>query len=93
MTLTKIIISKKLSNKFKINSYHAKNLVRFFFEELSKSLENGEDVKISGFGKFILKDKNKRLGRNPKNGENFLIKSRKVVIFKSVRGLKMDYEK
>lgn len=93
MTLTKIIISKNLSNKFKISSYHAKNLVRFFFEELSDSLEHGENVTISGFGKFIVKDKGKRFGRNPKNGKNFLIKSRRVVVFRSVRNLKINLKK
>lgn len=93
MKLTKILISKNLSNKFQITSYHAKNLVRFFFEELSNSLEKGEYVKISGLGKFILKDKGERLGRNPKSGENFLIKSRRVVIFKSVRNLKIKFRK
>ena len=58
-----------------------------FFESLKKNLEEGKDVKISGFGNFILREKNARPGRNPKTGEEVLIKERRVVTFKS--GLKL----
>ena len=62
-------------------------LIEMFFESLKKNLEEGKDVKISGFGNFILREKNARPGRNPKTGEEVLIKERRVVTFKS--GLKL----
>ena len=57
------------------------NLVENFFEILSKSLESGEDVKISGFGTFKLKKKNTRPGRNPMTGEVIPVTARTIVKF------------
>ena len=57
------------------------------FEAGMKNLENGNDIKISGFGNFTLREKNARPGRNPKTGEEVIIKERRVVTFKS--GLKL----
>ena len=60
---------------------------RQFFEVIKLELENGNDVKISGFGNFNLRDKAARPGRNPKTGEDVTISERRVVTFKS--GLKL----
>jgi integration host factor subunit alpha len=50
-------------------------------EILKKTLENGEDVLISGFGKFCVKEKRKRRGRNPQTGEDLMLAPRKVIVF------------
>lgn len=53
-----------------------------FFEEIRTTLESGEQVKLSGFGNFELRDKNQRPGRNPKTGEEIPISARRVVTFR-----------
>ena len=58
-------------------------MVELFFEEIKISLEQGEQVKISGFGKFELRDKTSRPGRNPKTGEVIPITARRVTTFRS----------
>ena len=67
-------------------------MVELFFEEIKGSLENGEQVKISGFGKFELRDKSSRPGRNPKTGEEIPITARRVVTFRSGQKLKARVE-
>jgi integration host factor subunit alpha len=67
-------------------------MVELFFEEIKASLENGEQVKISGFGKFELRDKSSRPGRNPKTGEEIPISARRVVTFRSGQKLKARVE-
>jgi integration host factor subunit alpha len=67
-------------------------MIELFFEEIKGSLENGEQVKISGFGKFELRDKNSRPGRNPKTGEEIPITARRVVTFRSGQKLKTRVE-
>ncbi len=88
MVLTKAAISENLFEKFQLTKQDSKKFVEFFFEEVRKSLEKGEDVKLSGFGNFKLKDKKERPGRNPRTGENVLIKARRVVTFKAGQKLK-----
>ena len=67
-------------------------MIELFFEEIKSSLENGEQVKISGFGKFELRDKSSRPGRNPKTGEEIPISARRVVTFRSGQKLKARVE-
>ncbi len=62
--------------------------VEHFFEHISLRLERGESVKLSGFGKFDLRDKDSRPGRNPKTGELVPVSARRVVTFKPGRNLK-----
>ncbi|MEA3437923.1 MAG: integration host factor subunit alpha [Thermodesulfobacteriota bacterium] len=57
-------------------------IVESLFELIKKTLASGENVMISGFGKFSVKEKKKRKGRNPATGENLMLKPRKVVTFK-----------
>ena len=64
----------------------------FFFEKIKGSLEVGEQVKISGFGKFELRDKCSRPGRNPKTGQEIPITARRVVTFRSGQKLKARVE-
>jgi len=67
-------------------------MVELFFEEINSSLEQGKPVKISGFGKFELRDKAGRPGRNPKTGEEIPITARRVVTFRSGQQLKARVE-
>ena len=63
-----------------------------FFEEIRATLERGEEVKISGFGNFQLRDKPQRPGRNPKTGEEVPITARRVVTFHASQKLKAMVE-
>jgi len=60
----------------------------YFFEDIKETLEQGEPVKLSGFGKFGLRDKGGRPARNPKTGEEIPITARRVVIFRAGQKLK-----
>ena len=73
---------------FRSNKREAKELVEQFFEEIRICLENNEQVKLSGFGNFDLRDKRQRPGRNPKTGEEIPISARRVVTFKAGQKLK-----
>ncbi|MBE2894173.1 integration host factor subunit alpha [Spirabiliibacterium falconis] len=82
MTLTKVEIAEHLIEKLNLSKREAKELVESFFEQIRSALEQGEDVKLSGFGNFQLRDKKSRPGRNPKTGESVAVSARRVVVFK-----------
>ncbi|PTB87658.1 integration host factor subunit alpha [Pseudidiomarina aestuarii] len=88
MALTKAEMAERLFDKYGINKRDAKELVEHFFEAIRHSLENGEPVKLSGFGNFELRTKNERPGRNPKTGEDIPISARRVVTFRPGQKLK-----
>ena len=92
MALTKAHLAESLYNILGFNKREAKELVEIFFEEIRKSLESGEEVKLSGFGNFNLRDKNPRPGRNPKTGEEIPITARRVVTFRAGHKLKSRVE-
>lgn len=92
MAITKADFAEKLFDEIGLNKREAKEMVELFFEEIKESLEKGEQVKISGFGKFELRDKNSRPGRNPKTGEEIPITARRVVTFRSGQKLKVRVE-
>ena len=92
MALTKAEMAEHLFEKLGINKRDAKDLVELFFEEIKGALESGEQVKLSGFGNFDLRDKNERPGRNPKTGEDIPIKARRVVTFRQGQKLKSRVE-
>jgi integration host factor subunit alpha len=92
MALTKADFAEKLYEDLGLNKREAKEIVELFFEEIKGSLAQGEQVKLSGFGKFELRDKNSRPGRNPKTGEEIPITARRVVTFKSGQKLKARVE-
>ncbi|MGP1959030.1 MAG: integration host factor subunit alpha [Arsenophonus sp. NC-CH8-MAG3] len=93
MALTKAEMSESLFEKLGINKRDAKDLVELFFEEVRRSLENGEKVKLSRFGNFDLRYKSQRPGRNPKTGEDIPISARRVVTFRPGQKLKSRVEK
>src|SRR5688572_2055814 len=92
MALTKAEIAEALFDQLGLNKREARELVDLFFEELRASLESGEQVKLSGFGNFDLRDKNQRPGRNPKTGEEIPISARRVVTFRPGQKLKARVE-
>lgn len=92
MTITKNTLVEMLHNEVGLNKRKAKEFIEMFFESLKKNLEDGNDIKISGFGNFTLREKNARPGRNPKTGEEVLIRERRVVTFKSGLKLKSKLE-
>ncbi|HEA7749199.1 TPA: integration host factor subunit alpha [Escherichia coli] len=93
MALTKAEMSEYLFDKLGLSKRDAKELVELFFEEIRRALENGEQVKLSGFGNFDLRDKNQRPGRNPKTGEDIPITARRVVTFRPGQKLKSRVER
>ena len=92
MALTKADMAEMLFEELGLNKREAKELVELFFEEIRSALENGQDVKLSGFGNFILRTKNERPGRNPKTGEEIPITARRVVTFRPGQKLKARVE-
>ncbi len=92
MALTKADMAERLFEDLGLNKREAKELVEAFFEEIRASLEVGQQVKLSGFGNFDLRNKNQRPGRNPKTGEEIPISARRVVTFRPGQKLKARVE-
>ena len=79
MTLTKSQIINAISNQIGFPKNHSSEIVETLLEIIKRTLESGEDVLISGFGKFCIKDKRQRKGRNPATGELMMLEPRRVV--------------
>jgi integration host factor subunit alpha len=92
MTLTKADLAESLFDEVGLNKREAKELVELFYEEIKRSLERGEQVKLSGYGNFDLREKKQRPGRNPKTGEEIPISPRRVVTFRPGQKLKARVE-
>ena len=92
ITLTKADMVEHLFEELGLNKREAKDLVELFFEEVRDALETGKNVKLSGFGNFMLRDKTQRPGRNPKTGEEIPVTARRVVTFRPGQKLKQRVE-
>jgi len=92
MSLTKADIADRLFNEVGLNKREAKEFVDAYFEVIRAALESGENVKLSGFGNFQLRQKNQRPGRNPKTGEEIPISARRVVTFRPGQKLRARVE-
>lgn len=92
MALTKAAMADMLFEEMGLNKREAKEFVEHFFEEIRIALETGHDVKLSGFGNFVLRNKSQRPGRNPKTGEEIPISARRVVTFRPGQKLKARVE-
>lgn len=88
MALTKAQIIEEISDRNGFTMKKSTELVESLLEILKNTLASGEDVLISGFGKFCVKDKNSRRGRNPATGEDMMLSERKVVTFKCSASLR-----
>jgi len=92
MSLTKADIADRLFEEVGLNKREAKEFVDAYFEAIREALERGENVKLSGFGNFQLREKNQRPGRNPKTGKEIPISARRVVTFRPGQKLRARVE-
>jgi integration host factor subunit alpha len=88
MTMTKASITNNVYERVGVTKKEAAEYVNAVFETMKQTLEDGEEVKISGFGKFEVRQKGERVGRNPRTGEPIPIPARKVPRFKVSQVLK-----
>ncbi|KAF7962607.1 integration host factor subunit alpha [Cupriavidus sp. UYMU48A] len=91
-TLTKAELAEMLFDQVGLNKRESKDMVEAFFDVIREALEQGDSVKLSGFGNFQLRDKPQRPGRNPKTGEIIPITARRVVTFHASQKLKSQVE-
>ena len=82
MTLTKAQIVESIQNQTGFPKNKSSDIVESLLEIIKSTLASGEDVLVSGFGKFYVKEKAERKGRNPATGEDMMLEPRKVVTFK-----------
>jgi len=87
-TLTRAEIAEQLNRQVGLSRAESAHLVEQVLELVSEALEKGENVKISGFGTFVLRDKNQRIGRNPKTGVEVPITPRRVLTFRPSQSLR-----
>lgn len=92
MTITKAELANLLVERMGLNYREAKDMVEAFYKEIADCLERGEEVKLSGFGVFSMRDKPERPGRNPKTGEEIPISARRVVTFHPSNNLRSAVE-
>jgi integration host factor subunit alpha len=88
MTLVKDDLFQSLYNQCGLSKQTSKSLGETIFELIKKALESGDNVLITGFGKFTVRKKAARRGRNPKTGQDLALEPRRVVTFKCSRSLK-----
>ena len=84
MALTKNELIEKIHQRlgYRFSQKQSSELIEVLLEVIKGTLENGEDVLVSGFGKFCVREKAERKGRNPATGEEMMLSPRKVVVFK-----------
>ncbi len=87
-TTTRSTLSEAVFKNVGLSRNESSSLVDTVFNEILKSLIDGDDVKISSFGTFIVRNKRERIGRNPKTGEEVPITARSVVTFRASNVLK-----
>lgn len=82
MTLTKAHVVEAVQNTLNLPKDNSVEVVESLLEIIKKSLAGGEDVLISGFGRFCVKEKKRRRGRNPQTGQDMMLRDRRVVTFR-----------
>ncbi len=82
MTFTKIQIAESIQNQTSFSRNKSSEILETLLEIIKRTLASGEDVLVSGFGKFCVKEKKERKGRNPATGEDLMLEPRKVVTFR-----------
>ena len=83
MSLTKEKIINNIYNYVGLSKSQSRVVVEKLFEIIKQTLESGDDILISGFGKFTVKDKEARRGRNPQTTEDLNLRARRVIVFKT----------
>jgi len=87
-TVTRADLADALYQRLGLSRSESADIVDSVFDEMSDALVEGENVKLSGFGSFVLRDKKERIGRNPKTGVEVPITPRRVLVFKASHILK-----
>ena len=82
MALTKVEIVESIKEQFGFTKNQSFETVETLLEIMKKTLESGEDILVSGFGKFRVKEKSERRGRNPATGDDLMLTPRRVVTFR-----------
>ena len=82
MTITKNKLIESIGRKLEFPKQESISTLESLLEIIKKTLESGEDILISGFGKFTVKDKKERKGRNPYTGNDLILDARRIVLFK-----------
>ena len=93
MPITKADIINSIYNNLDIQKQDSTTIVETLLEIIKHTLESGEDILISGFGKFCVKDKKDRKGRNPQTGNDLILDARRVVTFRCSRTLRENLNK
>ena len=88
MALTKDKLVARLQTQIGMTKPESRQIVERLFAIMKETMADGEDLLISGFGKFHVRQKNERLGRNPQTKENLLLRARRVLVFKTSRVLR-----
>ena len=88
MTLTKDRIIDSIYHPTDLPKDRSNEIYRSLIEIIRRTLSSGEDLLISGFGKFVVSEKKERLGRNPQTGDTLMLAPRRVVVFKCSEKLK-----
>ena len=88
MTLTKAKIVEEVAKQNGYPKNQSSEIIETLLEITKRTLESGEDVLVSGFGKFCVKKKHERRGRNPATGEDMMLEPRRVVTFRCSRQLR-----
>jgi integration host factor subunit alpha len=81
MALTKVQVVNSIADQIGYPKNHSSEILETLLEIIKKALENGDDVLISGFGKFCVREKGERRGRNPSTGETMMMKPRRALTF------------
>jgi len=87
-TLTRTDIANYLSDEMGLNRVESRRVLEYFLEQVREAVQEGDNVKLWGFGNFILRDKAQRPGRNPRNNEAAVISARRVVTFRAGQTLR-----
>ena len=87
-TLTRADLAETINHKMGFSRAESLDLVEAILAKMCEAMANGENVKISGFGSFVLRDKKERVGRNPKTGVEVPITPRRVMTFRASQKLK-----
>ena len=82
MAITKGSLTDFISESCDCSKPLSSKMLEFLLEIIKRTLESGEEILISGFGKFCVKDKKKRRGRNPETGDDMILDARRIVTFK-----------
>ncbi|WP_295489865.1 integration host factor subunit alpha [Sphingorhabdus sp. EL138] len=87
-TLTRADLAEMLNRQIGLSRADAAAMVESILNHMTTALLNGDNVKISGFGTFVLRDKSERIGRNPKTGVEVPITPRRVLTFRASQGMR-----